>query len=118
VTHPELARLREQLGELLSLLEDEQADPAALVRAMQSCSVVFDALKSGFPLLDELDAGERERLAGELESTLRLNAVALGRAAHAGEGLARGISHAKQTRSHARALATGDASGSSYDLSA
>ena len=118
MTHSELVRLREQLGQLLSLLEDEQADPAALVQAMQSCGVVFDALKAGFPSLDGLEAGEREHLAEELERTLRLNAVALGRAAHSGEDLARGISRAKQARRHARALAGGDASGSTYDLSA
>lgn len=114
----ELGRLRSQLEELLGLLEDEQADPAALVRAMRSCSLVFEALKAGFPSLEQLAGEERERLSAELERTLRLNAVALSRAGAAGEELVAGISRSKETRRHVGSLASRDAAGRACDLSA
>lgn len=113
----DLSRLREQLGELLTLLEDDRADPAALSRVMQSCGVVFEALKAGFPAEDELEPQDQERLTDALETTLRLNAVALSRATAAGEDLARGISEAKLARKHASALIGEAPSGAAYDLS-
>ncbi len=113
-----LGQLRDQLTELLTLLEDEHADPAALEHAMQSCAVVFEALRAGFPAHDQIEADDRERLTDALESTLRLNAVALNRASRAGEELVRGIAQTKRARQHASALATEPSSGTSYDLSA
>ena len=113
-----LSLLREQLGLLLNLLEDEDAEPGALLRALHSCGVVFEALQSGDLSLADLESDERERISLAFENTLRLNAVALGRASAAGESLVRGITHAKQARRHARALAGESALGSAFDLSA
>ena len=113
----ELGRLREQLEELLTLLEQGRAEPAALARALHSCSLVFDALQAGFPDLGQLDGDDRARLAHELESTLRLNAVALSRATAAGEELVAGIAHSKRARRHAGALAAKDATGRACDVS-
>lgn len=112
-----LERLRAQLTELLGLLENEDADPETLVRAMQSCTVVFEALRAGFPAVDDLEAEERERLTEEIEQTLRLNAVALNCANTAGERLAAGIHLNKQARRHARALSSEGAPGATCDLS-
>jgi hypothetical protein len=113
-----LSELRAQLEVLLGLLEDEHAEPTALLRALDTCGLVFRALQAGDLSLAELDQAQRERLREAFEDTLRLNAVALGRAATAGEGLARGISDAKQARRHARALSGGDPLGAACDLSA
>ena len=103
---------------LLGLLEDEHAEPAALLGALDSCGVAFRALEAGGASPGELDDGERERLAMAFEDTLRLNAVALGRAGTAGEAIVRGFAEAKQARRHARALSGGNGLGAACDLSA
>jgi hypothetical protein len=113
-----LSELRAQLEVLLGLLEDEHAEPAALLRALDSCGVVFRALEAGGLAPGELEDGERERLALAFEDALRLNAVAIGRAGTAGEALVRGFAEAKQARRHARALSGGNSLGAACDLSA
>lgn len=113
-----LGELRAQLEVLLGLLEDEHAEPAALLCALDSCGVVFRTLQAGGLAPGELDDRERERLERAFEDTLRLNAVALGRAGTAGEALVRGFAEAKQARRHARALSGGNGLGTACDLSA
>lgn len=113
----ELQALERALGELLSVLHDQDNGPTQAAEAWSRCQAAGRTLTELMNRASELEPKERDELRGSLERLLRLNAVARQAVRDEQDSLAQLLSHTRKAGQKLRAYATGPASvGDSCDL--